>query len=125
MALRNSTFSSGIGALLLLFANVLWADPGSIELFYSNAGSQNQDYLDQAIIPAGFGAGEFTLELWVRPNESFPVGTVTSGEDQRTNWASEDVRPYSDGDWWYKGNFLLDGHNNGSGFSQGTFSLQF
>jgi hypothetical protein len=32
--------------------------------------------------------------------------------------------PYSSSDWWFPGNFLLDGHNNSS-FGNGTFSLQF
>ena len=41
-----------------------------------------------------------------------------------TNWSDANVTPYSSGDWWFHGNFLLDGHNN-SIFSNGTFSLQF
>ena len=31
--------------------------------------------------------------------------------------------PQTGGSWWYKGNFLLDGHNNAD-FGRGTFSLQ-
>jgi len=108
----------GIGPAAVL------ADPGSIELFYNETGSQNQDHILQTDIPAGFGSGEFTLELWIRPNNSFPIGTVLGGEEQRRNWAIDDNQPYT-GNWWFKGNFLLDGHNNGSGFSLGTFSLQF
>jgi len=108
----------GIGPAAVL------ADPGSIELFYNETWSQNHDHILQTDIPAGFGSGEFTLELWIRPNNSFPIGTVLGGEEQRRNWAIDDNQPYT-GNWWFKGNFLLDGHNNGSGFSLGTFSLQF
>ena len=92
----------GIGPAAVL------ADPGSIELFYNETGSQNQDHILQTNIPAGFGSGEFTLELWIRPNNSFPVGTVLGGEEQRRNWAIDDNQPYT-GNWWFRGNFLLDG----------------
>ncbi len=74
-------------------------------------------------IPAAVGAGEFTVELWLRPDDRFPFGP-TGGGDQRTNWSSEDEPIYDDGDWWFRGNFLIDGHNNRD-FSRGTFSLQF
>ncbi len=98
---------------------------GSIELFLNATGSSNQDHGLLTDLPDGFGDGEFTLELWLRPNNSFPVGSVVGGAEQRTNWAQDDNAPYSSGNWWFKGNFLLDGHNNNSGFSLGTFSLQF
>jgi chitodextrinase len=111
-----------------LFFGLCWASlslANSVEFFVNATGSQNQDHADQTVIPAGFGDGEFTLELWIKPNDSFPVGPVVGGNEQLQNWASDDNAPYSSGTWWYKGNFLLDGHNNGSGFSEGTFSLQF
>ena len=98
---------------------------GSIELFLNATGSSNQDHGLLTDLPDGFGDGEFTLEMWLRPNNSFPVGSVIGGVEQRTNWAQDDNAPYSSGNWWFKGNFLLDGHNNNSGFSLGTFSLQF
>jgi hypothetical protein len=84
----------------------------------------DSDYGRQLVLPAAFGAGEFTLELWIKPDRSYPVGPVGGGLDQRRNWAAADVQPYSRSDWWYVGNFLLDGHNNAS-FGDGTFSLQF
>lgn len=75
-------------------------------------------------IPPGFGDGELTFELWIRPDSSFPVGSTAGGGDQLRNWSDADERPYSDTGWWFTGNFLLDGHNNAS-FGAGTFSLQF
>ncbi len=90
--------------------------------FLPNANSQH-DYARHVTIPSGFGSGEFTLEVWLRPNNSFPVGPVGVGT-QLTNWYNGDPQPYSSGNWWFSGNFLLDGHNNSS-FKDGTFSLQF
>jgi len=80
----------------------------------------------QTAIPAGFGPGEFTLELRIKLDESFPVGPVGPQDSprQRVNWSEADPAPYSSGDWWYTGNFLLDGHNNND-FKTGTFSIQF
>ena len=76
-------------------------------------------------IPAGFGAGEFTLELWVRPNAGLPDSVFEQDDpEQLTDWFAGDPVPYSSEDWWYGGNFLLDGHNNNV-FEDGTFSLQF
>jgi len=98
------------------------AAPGSVELFANSA--NDYDYIRQNTIPGGFGDGEFTMELWIRPNDSFPVGPVSGGANQRNNWSNVDNQPYSSGSWWYSGNFLLDGHNNNT-FRNGTFSLQF
>jgi hypothetical protein len=41
------------------------------------------------------------------------------------NWTSEpsDPKPGDGGGWWFKGNFVLDGHAN-AGNNEGTFSLQ-
>lgn len=91
--------------------------------FVQNANSQH-DYARHTTIPAGFGSGEFTLEIWLRPDDSFPVGPAGGGSNQLVNWSSADPEPYSSGGWWFTGNFLLDGHNNSS-FGDGTFSLQF
>ncbi len=100
------------------------ASAASLEWFVTNTGTA-YDYGRQLSIPAGFGTGEFTLELWIRPNNAFPFGPTTDGTaGQRTNWTDTDNSPYSSGDWWFAGNFLLDGHNNSS-FADGTFSLQF
>jgi chitodextrinase len=95
---------------------------GSLD--WSQSAPGNFDYGRQLTLPVGFGNGEFTLELWLLPNNSFPVGSTNSGAEQLTNWSDANVAPYSSPDWWFHGNFLLDGHNN-STFSNGTFSLQF
>lgn len=111
----------GLGAsAALLCAHELEA--GSLDWRQSSAGSF--DYGRQLTLPAGFGTGEFTFEVWIRPDTNFPVGS-TAGGGQLTNWSSEDFTPYSSSGWWFNGNFLLDGHNNAnSNFQNGTFSLQ-
>jgi chitodextrinase len=107
-----------------MFAGVQFASAASADLKLSSA--NNFDYLRQLTIPSGFGNGEFTLELWIKPNNSYPTGSTASGSGQLTNWSSADLAPYSSGGWWYEGNFLLDGHNNAnSNFQNGTFTLQF
>lgn len=70
--------------------------------------------------------GEFTFELWIKPDNSYPFGaTEDSTAGQLLNWTSQplDPKPSDGGGWWYKGNFLLDGHAN-AGNGEGTFSLQ-
>ncbi|MCU0698662.1 MAG: LamG domain-containing protein [Myxococcaceae bacterium] len=95
---------------------------GAIAFNVNAAGAD--DYGVLTALPPGFGAGEFTFELWIRPDPAFPTGLCTDGTaGQRTQWCSPDPAPGSSSDWWFKGNFLLDGHNNMS-FSAGTFSLQ-
>ena len=92
--------------------------------FVQNARDEH-DYGQQLNIPAGFGDGEFTLELSVRLDDSFPVGpTVQDTPAQLVNWTDADPVPYTGSGWWARGNFLLDGHVNGAGFINGTFSLQ-
>lgn len=98
------------------------AGAASLEFFVN--GASDYDFGRQIAIPPGFGAGEFTLEVWIRPNTGFPTGPTSGGSGQRENWSTADNAPYSSSSWWYEGNFLLDGHNN-SDFSSGTFSLQF
>jgi len=98
---------------------------GSVQFVVNGAPPDDQDHAVQTDIPPGFGQGEFTFELWIRPDNSFPVGPTDGGQDQLRNWTEDDNTPYSSGNWWFDGNFLLDGHNNGSGFAQGTFTLQF
>lgn len=89
------------------------------------------DFADQAMLPPSFGSGEFSFEIWIRPDASFPVGRTNRGTiSQLENWAEADRRPYNDPDWWTAGNFLLDGHSRPDGFNpentrEGTFSLQF
>lgn len=96
---------------------------GSIT-FVSNAAS-DFEYGRIQTVPTNWGAAEFTFSMWVRP----AVGTASSynfgDAAELTNWSAHDVQPYSAADWWYHGNFLLDGHNNASSaFYDGTFSLQ-
>ena len=94
-------------------------------LHYTVNVASDHDHGLQLAIPSGFGDAEFTLELWIKPDNTFPVGPVADGTPgQLTNWSDVDIAPYTDGTWWFSGNFLLDGHNNGN-FSAGTFSLQF
>ena len=90
--------------------------------FFVNPPSE-YDYGLQLVLPPNFGTGEFTLELWIRPDDSFPVGSTGGGAGQLNNWSDADEEPYSSGSWWFAGNFLLDGHNNND-FQNGTFSLQ-
>lgn len=93
--------------------------------FGANTYSEAQDYGKQLRLPPGFGDGEFTFELWIKPDDLFPFGSTrpTGGEQQMQNWSTADPSPDIGSTWWFEGNFLLDGHNNrGNG---GTFSLQF
>jgi len=89
------------------------------------------DFADQRVLPPTFGMGEFTLEIWIKPDASYPVGrTDRSSINQLQNWSEADPRPYGTPDWWFVGNFLLDGHTRPDGFTpdktrEGTFSLQF
>ena len=110
----------GISAIVSCVAAAVSAQ--SIEFVENAAGDHEYALLET--IPAGFGSGEFTLELWIRPDDTYPTGTFSEGApDQLTEWYSGDPAPYSSGGWWFRGNFLLDGHNN-SDFTEGTFSLQ-
>lgn len=92
--------------------------------FFVNA-ANDYDFGRQLTLPAGFGDGEFTFELWIKPDETFPIGpTQGGGSDIVNNWTDADNTPLSAGNWWFEGNFLLDGFNN-SAFQNGTFALQF
>jgi hypothetical protein len=99
------------------------APPSGAIRFARNA-ARDHDYGHDIALPPSFGVAEFTFEAWIVPDGSFPVGPTDGGEAQLENWSDADLEPYSSSDWWYSGNFLLDGHNNAS-FSAGTFSLQF
>lgn len=96
---------------------------GSI-VFVSNA-ANDSEYGRIATVPVGFGAGEFTLTIWVR----FTTGTASSfafgDAAERTDWDAANATLYGATDWWFHGNFVIDGHNNNGGaFYDGTLSLQ-
>ncbi|MFN0246686.1 MAG: hypothetical protein ACKV2T_07240 [Kofleriaceae bacterium] len=94
-------------------------------LYFDRNDPDAHDYAKLAVLPAPFGEAEYSVELLIKLDDSFPVGPVPNGtEQQRSNWYDGDPAPYSNSEWWYSGNFLLDGHNN-SAFHRGTFSLQF
>jgi len=81
--------------------------------------TNQEDYAQQVDLPTGFGNGDFTLQLWVKPDNSYSIGPTAV--DPYQYWSDLDNTPGGTG-WWYEGNFLLDGHNNVS--EVGTFSLQ-
>jgi hypothetical protein len=75
--------------------------------------------------------GEFTFEIWVKPDRSFPIGPVWRGtKAQMVNWAEYDNKPYASDSWWLVGNWLVDGFSRPHGFDagdsrEGSFGLQF
>ncbi|MEO3679031.1 LamG-like jellyroll fold domain-containing protein [Rheinheimera fenheensis] len=99
-------------------------------VYFGKSSPTNFDFLDQRQLPSDFGKEEFSLEVWIKPDNSFPVGSVPRGTfDQLTNWSSADPAPYSTPGWWLQGNWLLDGHSRPEGFAlnhtrEGSFSLQ-
>lgn len=122
LAARVGRFAR-IGPWLVLASMV--AHPAEPSLFLAPNAPYAYDHGRQLELPPGFGAGEFTLELWIRPDRITLVGPVLpeGSDQQRTHWATEDPAPYSSVDWWYRGNFLLDGHNNAD-FAAGSFDVQ-
>jgi hypothetical protein len=97
--------------------------------FLQNAPEQ-YDFVDIPRLPTEFGRGEFTFEIWIKPDDRFPVGSVArSSYGQLINWANNDPEPYSDAGWWIAGNWLLDGYTRPHGFDvddtrEGSFGLQ-
>lgn len=79
------------------------------------------DYETQLALPPRFGEGEFTMEFSILLDGSYPVGSCSGA--RLMNWCSEDPQPFSSYDWWFRGNFLLDGHKNND-TANGSFSLQ-
>lgn len=125
---------SGIGAKGLAAAAALLTTPTGLEaqsLRFLESRPTHFDFVDIPRLPPEFGRSEFSLELWIKPDDSYPVGEVWAPSfDQLRNWSTEDPRPYSSGGWWITGNWLLDGHTRPRGFSpgdtrEGTLSLNF
>lgn len=89
------------------------------------------EFADLARLPAGFGEGEFSFEIWVKPDATAPIGpTLRASYAQLRNWSDADPQPYSGPGWWLPGNWLIDGHSRPDGYGpgnsrEGTFSLQF
>ncbi len=126
MTFRSLT---GLLAIALLASPLDTASARSIQL-HANA-PQQFDFGDIAAIPAPFGQGEFTFEIWVKLDDRYPVGsTLRATKQQLLNWSNADPEPYSAIGWWYPGNWLIDGHSRPMGFTTGlesragTFSLQ-
>ena len=122
-ALAPMRFGATTTVLLLVSLSTI-SDAAAGSLTFRASEPQRFDYALQSTLPEGFGKGEFTLEFSVKPDNSLPVGPTADGADQLTNWSESDSSPYGDDNWWFVGNFLLDGHNNAS-FGEGTFSVQF
>ncbi|HID48846.1 MAG TPA: hypothetical protein EYP40_04385 [Chromatiales bacterium] len=95
---------------------------GNSSIFFTENSSGNDEYARQVDLPVNFGVGEFTIQFWIKPDDSYPIGPISA--DPYRNWSDSDIAPYSSSTWWFEGNFLLDGHNNND-FGSGTFSLQF
>ena len=56
------------------------------------------EFADQPALPEGFGAGEFTMELWIKPDHTYPIGETWRGSyDQLTNWSESDRRQLAAG----------------------------
>ena len=109
--------------------------------FVKNASGEHE-YAQLYNLPERFGTGEFTLELWVKPDASYPMGETpwpqnpypenegainerAVNDDQLTNWSDADEKPYSWKGWWWHGNWLLDGFSRNYGGRDGSFALQF
>lgn len=105
---------------------LLLALPDSVRansLAWVESPSRVFDYGFHVTLPDGFGRGPFTLELWGRLDESYPVGECGGADSRLINWCSQDLEPYDGSSWWFDGNWLLDGHNNGN-WNEGSFDLQ-
>lgn len=95
---------------LLCLPALLWGQ--GIRFASSRTSAVAYDYGLLRSLPAAFGVGEFTFEMWFR------------AEPGPNLWHNNPQIPYSSNTWWYNGSFLLDGHRNREGNRNGTFSLQ-
>lgn len=90
--------------------------------FVENAAADHE-YAVHTVLPTNFGSGEFTLKVVITPSQVSTIGQTATGAGRVENWSNENATLYGAADWWFLGNFLLDGHNNAS-FEDGTCSLQ-
>lgn len=102
--------------------------PGALR-FVPTGSAENFDYGVLATLPDGFGDGEFAFEIWVRPTQSgqtvnsLTIDTGSTASVKEARWSSDSSTIYGAADWWFLGNFLLDGHNNNAVYD-GTCSIQ-
>lgn len=83
--------------------------------------SPQTDHARIPVLPPTFGEGEFTFQVWMRGDETRSFGA--GGGLNPGLWANNTTTIYGAADWWFAGNFLLDGHNNTT-YENGTFSIQ-
>lgn len=129
---RRAQSPRSAGAVLIVFSLILATCASALgSLRFLKSEPNRFDFGDERILPLTFGQGEFSFEFWIKPDASFSVGPTDRGTiNQLTAWSNADIAPYSAGNWWFPGNFLLDGHTRPDGFTpdktrEGTFSLQF
>lgn len=104
--------------LLLIFALAPASHAASLRLL-ENA-PQDHDFADLSALLAESGAGEFTFELWIKPDANFPVDPVwRASKRQLRNWSDADPESYSHPTWWLTGNWLLDGMTRPRGYAPG------
>ncbi|RZT91314.1 concanavalin A-like lectin/glucanase superfamily protein [Ancylomarina subtilis] len=126
----------------LLVNNISAQNNQTKSLRFTKNETGKHEYANIANLPSTFGVGEFTLEMWIKPDNSFPVGPTpwpqdpfplkqedvnqwAKNEDQLTNWSNSSEEPYSSTGWWWHGNWLLDGFSRNYGDRDGSFALQF
>lgn len=80
---RWRTIAAWLWVVPLLLASKS-AAAGSLR-FVANAPTQ-YDFVDITRLPASFGRGEFALEMWIKPDNSFPVGPVWRAGYKPTSW---------------------------------------
>jgi len=112
---------------------------GSLRFTLNETGRHEYAKIDK--LPATFGVGEFTLEFWIKPDATFPVGYTPEPQvpypdkitdidhwathpAQLVNWADTDNEPYSMTSWWWEGNWIIDGFARGYGHRDGTIGVQ-
>src|SRR5687768_7905634 len=73
---RRMRLAARFAAFIALITSAA-AEAGS--LYFGANRPEQYDFADLASLPAGFGRGEFTFEIWVKPDKSFPVGWIERG----------------------------------------------